>query len=67
MRRLQTLSILAVCTIGLGLLNGCGGGSSGSGSGGSGGGNTQPVTSTITVTATSGTLQHTATISLTVN
>jgi N-acetylneuraminic acid mutarotase len=63
-RRLQTLLLLTVSLIGLGLLNGCGGGSSGSTSGG---GKSQSVTSTINVTATSGSLQHTAAISLTVN
>ena len=62
-RRLKALLLLTVCSISLALLNGCGGGSSS----GSGGSNSQPVTSTITVTATSGPLQHTATISLTVN
>ena len=48
--------------IGLGFLCGCGGGTTSSGNGSS-----PPVTSTVTVTASSGTLQQTATISLTVN
>jgi len=48
--------LLMAGVIGLGLLNGCGSSSK-----------PQPTTSTITVTATSGTLQQTTTISLTVN
>jgi hypothetical protein len=52
-RRLQMLLLLAVCGVGLSLLNGCGGGS-------------QPTTYTITVNATSGSLQHSTTFSLTV-
>jgi Chitobiase/beta-hexosaminidase C-terminal domain/Legume lectin domain len=59
--------LLAVACAGLGLLSGCGGSS--------GGGATSPTptpaptstTSMVTVTATSGTLQETATITLTVN
>jgi N-acetylneuraminic acid mutarotase len=63
-RHLQIFLLLAVGVIGVGMLNGCGGGGSASGAGGSG---SQPVTSTITVTAMSGSLQHSATISLTVD
>ena len=62
-RHLRTIVLLAVSMSGLSLLSACGGGDSGSG----GGGGSHPVTSTITVAATSGSLQHTATISLTVN
>ena len=57
----QTLPLLAMCNVGLGLLNGCGGGGSSTTP------PPQPVTSTITVTATSGSLQHTSTLTLTVN
>jgi len=60
--RVLMLVLLAVGAVGLGVVSGCGG----SGSGGSGGG-TQPVTSTVTVTGTSGTLNSTATFTLTVN
>jgi N-acetylneuraminic acid mutarotase len=60
-RRLLVL-LLVIGAAGLGLLGGCGG----SGSGGGGGGS-QSATYTITVNATSGSLQHTATFSLTVD
>jgi len=60
--RVLMLVLLAVGAVGLGVVSGCGG----SGSGGSGGG-THPVTSTVTVTGTSGTLNSTATFTLTVN
>ncbi len=63
-RHLRMLALLAVSLSGLSLLSACGGGSSGSGGGGGG---SHPITSTITITATSGSLQHSATISLTVN
>jgi hypothetical protein len=56
-RGLQTLVLLAVCGIGLRVLDGCGGGS----------GTSQSVTSTVGVTAVSGSLQHTTTFALTVN
>lgn len=55
-RHLRMLVLLAGCAAGLSLLGASGGG-----------GSSQPVTSTITITASSGSLQHTATISLTVN
>lgn len=61
-RRLQLLLVFALSVSGLCLLSGCGGVSSSSGL-------TPPnqsVTSTVTVTATSGSLQHTATFSLTI-
>jgi N-acetylneuraminic acid mutarotase len=58
---LMMLVVLAI--IGLGFIFGCGGGTGGSGSGTS----PPPVTSTVTVTASSGALQQTATISLTVD
>lgn len=61
-RLFPMLLLLAASLAGLGLLNGCGGGSSAGGSSTS-----QPTTSTVTVTASSGTLQHTATFTLTVN
>ena len=53
-RGVQLMLLLAVSVIGLALFNGCGGSSR------------TPVTSTVTVTAASGTLQQTATFSLTV-
>lgn len=62
-RRLQSLLLLAVSLAALNLLSACGSGS--------GGGTTlpprQPVTAAVTITATSGSLQHSATVSLTVN
>jgi hypothetical protein len=58
--------MLAVAAAALGCLSACGGGGSSGGGVGGGGGST-PVTSTVTVTATSGSLQQTANISLTVN
>jgi N-acetylneuraminic acid mutarotase len=61
-RRLPVLLLLSMSFAGLGLLSACGGGSSAGGAP-----PVQPVTSTITVTATAGSLQHTATFSLTVN
>jgi N-acetylneuraminic acid mutarotase len=61
-RRLPILVLLAMSGAGLSLLSACGGGSSASGPP-----PVQPVTSTITVTATAGSLQHTTTLSLTVN
>jgi len=63
-RRWHHCLLLVVAYAGLGLLFGCGGGSSG---GGSSSTPPAPTTSTITVTATSGTLQETASITLTVN
>jgi sugar lactone lactonase YvrE len=60
-KALLRLFLLAICLTGLVWLTGCGGGSSG---GKGGGGST---TSTVTVAATSGSLQHEAAISLTVN
>jgi len=63
-RRRLLMLVVIVGLGGLGLLSGCGSGGSG---GGGGGGGTQPVTSTVTVTGTSGTLQQTATFTLTVN
>jgi hypothetical protein len=58
-RRLQMLVLLSVSLIGLSLLNGCGSQSTPH--------STTPTTATITVTATSGTLQQSTTILLTVN
>jgi sugar lactone lactonase YvrE len=52
-RSVQIMLVLVVTAIGLGMLSGCGGSSK------------QPTTSTVTVTATSGTIQQTATLSLT--
>lgn len=64
-QRKLSLWLLALAAAGaLGLLSACGGSS---GNGASGGGATTPVTSSVTVTATSGSIQQTATISLTVN
>jgi hypothetical protein len=60
--------ILIVAVVALGSLTACGGGgSSNGGSGGSGGGGVQPVTSTVTVTATSGSLQQSTNLTLTLN
>jgi hypothetical protein len=56
------LVLLGVSLAGFGLLGGCGSGGSSGGSVG-----TQPVSSTVTVTGTSGTVQQTATFTLTVN
>ena len=63
------LVMLAVAFAALGLATACGGGGGGGGgeTGGGGGGGASPVTSTVTVVATSGTIQQTTTISLTVN
>jgi hypothetical protein len=61
-RRGRLFLLLVLSGMGVGLLNGCGGGSS-PGSGG----NPRPVTSLVTITASSGSLQHTATFTLTVN
>jgi sugar lactone lactonase YvrE len=52
-RSVQIMLVLVVTAIGLGMLSGCGGSSK------------QATTSTVTVTATSGTIQQTATLSLT--
>ena len=64
----KLLGVLFVVLMVVGLENGCGGGSSG---GGGGGGAGQPGTPTgnytITATATSGSLTHTAQVSLTVH
>ena len=51
---------IAICAAGLTIWTGCGGGNSG-------GGSHQPVTATITITGTAGTLQHSTTVTLTVN
>jgi N-acetylneuraminic acid mutarotase len=64
LRKRRRLVMLVLLGVGLGVLGGCGGAGSG---GGGGGGGSQPMTSTVTVTATSGTLQQTATFTLTVN
>jgi hypothetical protein len=58
-RALQLVLLLLISAAGLSLLSGCGGSSSTP--------TPQATTSTVTVTATSGTLQNTATFSLTVN
>ena len=62
--RRRSLLVTALAMSGLGLLSACGGGG---GTTGGGGGGSNPVTYTTTVTATSGSLQQTATIALTVN
>lgn len=60
-RRMRLLSILvATGAAGLVLLIGCGGGNAG-------GGSHQPVTATVTIGGTAGTLQHSASVTLTVN
>jgi hypothetical protein len=61
-RRLQLLLLLTVSGIGLSLLNGCNSGGSITGPS-----SPQPSTSTVTVSATSGSLESSATFSLTVN
>jgi hypothetical protein len=58
-RRLQMLLLLSVSLIGLSLLNGCGTQSTPH--------STPATTATITVTATSGSLQQSTTVLLTVN
>jgi uncharacterized lipoprotein YajG len=58
-RRLQMLLLLTVSLIGLSLLNACGEQSTPH--------STTPTTATITVTATSGSLQQSTTVLLTVN
>jgi hypothetical protein len=55
--------LVAIAMIVLSTITACSGG----GSAGSGGGGKTPITSTVTVAATSGTLQQSATFSLTVN
>jgi N-acetylneuraminic acid mutarotase len=64
-RRLWSVLLLAVVFIGVGAITACGGGGSNSSSGSSS--SSAPVTSTITLKATSGTIQQSTTISLTVN
>jgi N-acetylneuraminic acid mutarotase len=61
-KRLQVHLQVAALLVGLSLINGCGSGAASSSS-------TQPppVTATVTVTATAGSLQHSTTVSLTVN
>jgi len=56
----RLLILLAISLVGLMAFTACGGGISG-------GGSHQPKTAILTVTATAGTLQHTATVQLTVN
>jgi len=51
----------------LGLISACGGGGGTGGGGGGSGGRGTPVTSPVTVVAMTGAIQHTTTISLTVN
>jgi hypothetical protein len=61
------VALLLACAV---LLPGCGGGGTtggGGGSGGGGGGGGSPQSYTVTVTATSGTIQQTATLTLTEN
>jgi hypothetical protein len=60
-RRFPMRALWMLGTVTLFLLNGCGSDTSSNGS------STTPVTSTVTVTATAGSLQHTTTLSLTVN
>jgi len=56
--RLRLQLLLLLCAVSLFMLNGCGGASASSGG--------QPIASTITVMATSGAIQRTTTVSLTV-
>lgn len=62
-RRLHAMAVLLAAVLALGLMGGCGGG----GSSGGGGGGSLPVNATVTVTGTSGSLQASTTISLTIN
>jgi N-acetylneuraminic acid mutarotase len=64
-RTLATWPAAFFLSAGLFVLAACGGGSAGSGGGGGGG--TPPTTATVTVTATSGNIQQTTIISLTIN
>jgi hypothetical protein len=57
------MAVLLAAVLALGLMGGCGGG----GSSGGGGGGSLPVNATVTVTGTSGSLQASTTISLTIN
>jgi N-acetylneuraminic acid mutarotase len=59
-RKLWSMSLLAVAFIGMGVVTACGSGNRSSSS-------PAPVTSTVTLNATSGSLQQSTTISLTVN
>jgi hypothetical protein len=62
-QRLRSFLLVAYVSVGLLFLAACSGGG-GTGGGGGGGGQT-PVTSTVTVTGTSGTIQNTATLTVT--
>jgi N-acetylneuraminic acid mutarotase len=64
-RRVSRRALLLLLVLaGLGFSSGCGGGAVGSGGGGGGG---SPLNYAVTVTATSGTIQQTSAVSLTVN
>ena len=64
-RRSRAYLLAMILSAGLVCLTACSGGGSGSGGGGGGGGNQTPVTSTVTVTGASGTIQNTATLTVT--
>ena len=66
-RNLQTTFLLVVVLSGLSFLAACGGGGGGGTGSGGGGGGSSPTVSTVTVTATSGTLQQSVKLTLTVN
>jgi Chitobiase/beta-hexosaminidase C-terminal domain/MBG domain (YGX type)/Right handed beta helix region len=61
-RRIQILLLLVLSVVGMTVLSGCGGGSNSTNAP-----PTQHITSVITVSAVAGTVQHDATIALTVN
>ena len=62
-RDLRLMLLVSAALVGLAWISACGGGNGG----GSGGGSTTPATSTVTITATSGSMQQTATVALTVD
>jgi N-acetylneuraminic acid mutarotase len=68
-RNQQTMFLVVVVLSGLSCLSACGGGGGGgtNGTGGGGGGGSTPTVSTVTVTATSGSLQQSVKLTLTVN
>jgi N-acetylneuraminic acid mutarotase len=67
-RKRRWIGLLILFAAGsLGIVSSCGGGGSGGGGGGGGGGATNPTTFNVTVTATSGAIQQSTVISVTLN